>query len=352
MFVIHRVRQVGSAEFWSNRIRKEYRNKDDEVSKAQITFCVKLSSLVKELSAYTKEWHTTGLAWGKGAALTKSAAQAGVDTVSAATTPTATATVKTKGAESKTVKAAPPVKSAADASEELKAALLAKTTGGNSAATGLKKVPRDQQTWRKEYKKDSATPAPASSAPSKAVTSVKAKSSSNKPPPPPKIEFHAPTNKWLVEHQVSPTQTPIVLTVDVTDLKHQVYIYKCTNVTVVVKGRFKNIIVDSCVRCNVIFDTVLISTEVFNGKSCKVQINGTCPSFVIDKTDGCQVYLSKETMAVTKFVTSKSSEMNVCWQDPSGDMKEVPIPEQFHHQLNPETGKISSEVSDLYTSNC
>mmetsp|Transcript_8108 Transcript_8108/g.17613 ORF Transcript_8108/g.17613 Transcript_8108/m.17613 type:complete len:178 (+) Transcript_8108:675-1208(+) len=140
MFVIHRVRQVGSAEFWSNRIRKEYRNKDDEVSKAQITFCVKLSSLVKELSAYTKEWHTTGLAWGKGAALTKSAAQAGVDTVSAATTPTATATVKTKGAESKTVKAAPPVKSAADASEELKAALLAKTTGGNSAATGLKKV--------------------------------------------------------------------------------------------------------------------------------------------------------------------------------------------------------------------
>ena len=74
-----------------------------------------------------------------------------------------------------------------------------------------------------------------------------------------------------------------------------------------------------------------------------------CPSIAIDKTDGCLTYLSAETAAITNFVTSKSSEMNISWPDANGDLLERPIPEQFQHRLHPDKAEISSDVSDLYS---
>ena len=41
------------------------------------------------------------------------------------------------------------------------------------------------------------------------------------------------------------------------------------------------------------------------------QVNGKCPTVSIDKTDGCQVYLSKDSLTC-EIVTAKSSEMNIC----------------------------------------
>ena len=37
---------------------------------------------------------------------------------------------------------------------------------------------------------------------------------------------------------------------------------------------------------------------------------GTVPTISIDKTDGCLVYLSKESLSA-EIVTAKSSEMNI-----------------------------------------
>jgi len=78
----------------------------------------------------------------------------------------------------------------------------------------------------------------------------------------------------------------------------------------------------------------------------QLQTNGVCPSFSIDKVDGCLIYLSKESVPVSSFVTSKSTEMNVNWADENGDIKEAPIPEQFQHKLV--NGTIDTAVSDLY----
>ena len=38
---------------------------------------------------------------------------------------------------------------------------------------------------------------------------------------------------------------------------------------------------------------------------------GKCPTVSIDKTDGCQVFLSKDSLKA-EIVTAKSSEMNIC----------------------------------------
>lgn len=48
------------------------------------------------------------------------------------------------------------------------------------------------------------------------------------------------------------------------------------------------------------------------------QVLGKVPTISIDKTDGCQMFLNKETLNV-EIVSSKSSEMNVMLPTPNGD---------------------------------
>ena len=45
---------------------------------------------------------------------------------------------------------------------------------------------------------------------------------------------------------------------------------------------------------------------------------GYVPTVIIDKTDGCQMFLSKESLGV-EIVSSKSSEMNVVLTTNDGD---------------------------------
>jgi len=61
---------LGSTEFWSNKLRKEFKGKDDK----QIAFCDNLKKLILELSQYIQEYHNTGLAFNpKGLSLAEAA---------------------------------------------------------------------------------------------------------------------------------------------------------------------------------------------------------------------------------------------------------------------------------------
>ena len=52
------------------------------------------------------------------------------------------------------------------------------------------------------------------------------------------------------------------------------------------------------------------------------------PTITIEKTDGCQVYLSKESLH-TEIISAKSSEMNILIPKEDGEFSECPVPEQF-----------------------
>lgn len=222
---------------------------------------------------------------------------------------------------------------------------------------------RDQQTWRKEFKGEK-----------KATVTVVETTKDEKSPKKkltglPICEYQERGHKWVVEHQ-----TATQLVVEVTDPKQQVYMFNCNHVTLQVKGgKLKSVILDSCQHCQVVFETVISACEVVHCKKIELQTTGVCPSFSIDQTEGCLVYLSKESVATTNFVTSQSTEMNgksmisvcVCGgyspassndsgvasilivSFPDGDeQKELPIPEQFVHKLV--NGAVTSEVSDVY----
>ena len=49
-----------------------------------------------------------------------------------------------------------------------------------------------------------------------------------------------------------------------------------------------------------------------------VQVLGKIPTISINKTDGCHVYLSKDSLAC-EIISAKSSEMNILVPDADGE---------------------------------
>jgi adenylyl cyclase-associated protein len=215
----------------------------------------------------------------------------------------------------------------------------------------LSQVTKDQQTWRKEFKKDDKTDL--SAAPSLDTSQQGAGKKREKKKPLmglPIFEYQDRGFKWVVENHtkesvVKEASRDGVITVDISDPKQQVYLYNCEGVTVKVNGKFKALILDKCEKCAVVYDDLISSTEVVNCSKIQLQVNGICPVFTIDKTVNIVIWLSKESLEVSTLTTSLSSEMNLSFPD-GDDQKEVPIPEQFVHKIT--AGAVASDVSDLY----
>jgi len=113
-----------------------------------------------------------------------------------------------------------------------------------------------------------------------------------------------------------------------------------------IKGKVNSISIDSCKKTSVVFDSLLAQVEVINSKSIEVQTLGTMPTVSIQKTDGCQVYLSDQSLNA-EIVSSKSSEMNILVPKADGEMAEYPVPEQFKTTLSKDKKKLETTVSDI-----
>ena len=72
----------------------------------------------------------------------------------------------------------------------------------------------------------------------------------------------------FVEYQVDNSS----IVVSQTSMEHAVYIYKCENSVIQVKNKINSIILDSCKKCSVVFDSLVSSLEVVNCQSCQAQV--------------------------------------------------------------------------------
>lgn len=134
--------------------------------------------------------------------------------------------------------------------------------------------------------------------------------------------------KWLVEYFKGDRE----ITIDGAQMNQTIYIYKCENSAVKVTGKCNNVILDSCRKTGVVFESLVSGCEIVNCQGVQVQSLGTAPLILVDKTDGCQMFLSKDSISA-EIVTAKSSEMNV--MVPKDDeFVEMPIPEQFKSVIN------------------
>lgn len=143
--------------------------------------------------------------------------------------------------------------------------------------------------------------------------------------------------KWLIEYQKGNSN----LMVEDAEMNNVVYMFRCENSTLTIKGKINSVVMDSCKKCSLVFDSLVASAEFVNCQSVQMQVCtvfyenfisdkemsvlmdifiktlhlnlqvlGKVPTISIDKTDGCQMYLSADSLDV-EIVSSKSSEMNV-----------------------------------------
>jgi hypothetical protein len=84
-------------------------------------------------------------------------------------------------------------------------------------------------------------------------------------------------------------------------MKQTVYMFRCENSVVQIKSKINSVTVDGCKKTSVVFDNLLSQVEVTNSQGIEVQTLGTLPIVSIQKTDGCQVYLSNEVNEEVKY---------------------------------------------------
>ncbi|KAK6057306.1 DE Adenylate cyclase associated [Cooperia oncophora] len=223
-----------------------------------------------------------------------------------------------------------------DADKGGRDALFAEINKGEAITAGLRRVTADMQTHKnpalREHPSQDNIRKNHPEHPSASKTTVPIRNT-------PRVELKD-GKQWNVEFIVG---NPSVV-VNVANKKQTVYIYKCEDSVIAVKGKLNSITLDSCRKTSVVFDAVVAQCETINCQRVEIQTLGEMPTISIQKTDGCQVYLS-ESSKDAEIVTSKSSEMNVLIPKGDGDYIEFPIPEQFKTTFDGR--KLVTCVSDI-----
>ncbi|XP_049879758.1 adenylyl cyclase-associated protein 1 isoform X2 [Pectinophora gossypiella] len=312
------VKEMNDAgQFYTNRVLKEWKEKD----KKHAEWCRAWVQLLADLQAYVKQHHTTGLVWsGKGAG-------AGAPPPPPGGMPPP-----------------PPVLPDVDFSNmtvDDRSALFAEINQGEGITSSLRKVTSDMQTHKNPQLRQGPAPfKPAPAPPARGSKPLPQPGAGVLPDKPP--VFMRDGKKWLIEYQKGNSN----LVVENADMNNVVYMFRCRDSALTVKGKINGVVLDSCTKCAVVFDNLVSSVEFVNCQSVQMQVLGKVPTISIDKTDGCQIYLSKDSLDV-EIVSSKSSEMNVLVPKANGDYTEYPVPEQFKTLLNkPPTGLTTTPVEN------
>lgn len=293
-----------AATFYTNRVLKDYK----ETDKRHVDWVRSYLSIWTEVQSFIKQHHTTGLVWSMSGPI---APPSLFDPPSAPSCPPPPPPPP----------GPPPVFTDDDSQPQAASvaaqhsALFAQLNQGMDITKGLKHVSDDKKTHKNPNLRSQATPtktkSPGSASSPKAAVQKR----------PPLLELEG--KKWRVEN----FEQKHDLIIEETELKQVVYVFGCNNSTVQIKGKINSIIIDNCKKLGLVFENVVGIVEIINSKAIQLQVLGTVPTISINTTEGCQVYLSKDSLNCD-IVSAKSSEMNILVPQ-DDDYREFPVPEQF-----------------------
>lgn len=143
-----------------------------------------------------------------------------------------------------------------------RAALFASLNKGEEVTAGLKRVTADMQTHKNPNLRAGSS-VPGSAKDGQASTPNRAPVAAAKPP-----KFVLEGKKWIVENQVGQK----ALTIDKIEMNQVVYMFGCKDSVVSVKGKLNSIVVDSCVKTALVFDSLVSSVEFVNCRDCQMQV--------------------------------------------------------------------------------
>ncbi|XP_017275046.1 adenylyl cyclase-associated protein 2 [Kryptolebias marmoratus] len=296
-----------AATFYTNRVLKDYK----ETDRQHVDWVRSYLSIWTEVQSFIKQHHTTGLVWSKTGPIAPASL---FDSPPAPSAPCPPPPPPPPGP--------PPVfidddsKPQEGGAAAQHSALFTQLNQGMDITKGLKHVSDEQKTHKNPNLRSQTSPT--KSKEPRPVKSPKAAVQKR----PPLLELEG--KKWRVEH----FEQKHDLLIEETELKQVVYVFSCNNSTLQVKGKINSIIIDNCKKLGLVFENAVGIVEIINSKAIQLQVLGTVPTISVNKTEGCQIYLSKDALSCD-VVSAKSSEMNILIPDGDDDYKEFPVPEQF-----------------------
>ncbi|KAH0548716.1 hypothetical protein KQX54_001646 [Cotesia glomerata] len=241
------VKEMNDAgQFYTNRVLKDWKEKD----KNHVEWCKAWVQTLSELQKYIRQHHTTGLVWSKTGSVSSSAAAAPPPPPGGMPPP-------------------PPCMPVGDISASAggddRSALFAQINRGEDITKSLKKVTSDMQTHKNSSLRTGPAPFKApvhnnSSSPMKSVPPA------NAPIDKPAV-FSRDGKKWLVEYHKGNKD----LVIENPEMNNVVYMYRCQDSTLIIKGKLNSIVMDSCRKSSIVFDSLVSSIEFVNCQSVQMQ---------------------------------------------------------------------------------
>lgn len=127
-------------------------------------------------------------------------------------------------------------------------------------------------------------------------------------------------------------------------MSHSVLISKCSNTTVILRGKANAVTVENSNRLSLVVESLVSTVDVVKSQNFALQVLGTIPTVLLDQLDGAQIYLSKES-AATRVFSSKSASINlnvIAGEDE--DYREIPLPSQICSFFDEEKGDVVNEI--------
>ena len=142
---------------------------------------------------------------------------------------------------------------------------------------------------------------------------------------------------------------PAPIEIEVT-LSQSVLISKCTNTTIILKGKANAVTVENTNRLSLVVESLVSTVDAVKSQNFALQVLESIPTVLLDQVDGAQLYLSKESVA-TRVYSSKSTSINLNvipqggeGADEDEDYKEVPLPSQICSWWDEEKGDVVNEI--------
>ncbi|KAJ2870037.1 suppressor of rasval19, partial [Coemansia asiatica] len=333
-----------SAQFYSNRVLRTWREKDD----THVEWVKAFLSILREMAAYVKQLHTTGLMWNAKGQDPADALKA-IEGSSSAPAASVSASSSAGASASAAVPpppppSLPPAPEAADqdicgeSAPAARGALFADLNKGTSVTSGLRRVDKSEMTHKNPaLRASNVVHGKPQSAASGSAHAHKQTELAQRPP-----RMALEGHKWTVENYGTEH-----LTIEATETRQTVYMYNCKGTTLEIKNKLNSIAIDGCQKCGIVFDSLVSECSVVNSKSVQVQARETVPSIQIDRTDGAHIFLSEAARDNTQIITAKASEVNISYPfetaNPEDDnFVEQPIPEQL--QTVVKDGKLVTTI--------
>lgn len=251
-------------------------------------------------------------------------------------------------------------------------AVFSELNQGEGVTKGLRKVEKSEMTHKNPSLRASST-VPDGGAPARGKSPApgkKPKPESMRVKKPPRKELEG--NKWTIvrfppfpfsrQIQHKPTNPPPLsqenfdkppnpIELDVS-LSHSVLISKCTNTTIILKGKANAVTIENTNRLSLVVDSLVSSVDVVKSANFALQVLETIPTVMLDQVDGAQVYLARESSG-TRVFSSKSASINLNIiagggggedEEEEEDYKEIPLPSQICSWFDEAKGEVVSEI--------